>query len=154
LVTSKEPGLLIASLSDSTVVLCDRELRILAVEGPAWPADVQPASADLRGRPLSEAIAPEPLARLQPCLDAALEGEAAYTEYGPDREDRSFAVQVLPLRLGADQVFGVLLVTRDVTAERRAELELLRSEAQLAQAQRIAHIGSWEWDLRSGEVTW
>ena len=28
------------------------------------------------------------------------------------------------------------------------------SEARLAEAQRIAHFGSWEWDMRSGEVVW
>ena len=27
-------------------------------------------------------------------------------------------------------------------------------EAQLAEAQRIAHFGSWEWDMRTGTVTW
>jgi PAS domain S-box-containing protein len=28
------------------------------------------------------------------------------------------------------------------------------SEAQLAEAQRIAHFGSWEWDMQTGTVTW
>ena len=28
------------------------------------------------------------------------------------------------------------------------------SEVQLAQAQRLAHIGSWDWDLRTNAVTW
>jgi PAS domain S-box-containing protein len=34
----------------------------------------------------------------------------------------------------------------DVTERRRAEQSLRRSESYLAQAQRLAHIGSWAWD--------
>lgn len=44
-------------------------------------------------------------------------------------------------------------------AQRTAELQkanaaLARRELQLAEAQRIAHIGSWEWDVASNAVTW
>lgn len=39
--------------------------------------------------------------------------------------------------------------------ERARALEALRqSEAALKEAQRIAKVGSWEWDVRSGEVLW
>lgn len=34
------------------------------------------------------------------------------------------------------------------------EAELKRSESQLKEAQSIAHIGSWEWDLKSGHISW
>ncbi len=40
----------------------------------------------------------------------------------------------------------------DLSAHREAE-RLLKSERRLAEAQRIAHIGSWEWDSISGEIT-
>src|SRR5205807_2430249 len=41
-----------------------------------------------------------------------------------------------------------------VTARKRAEEGLRRSEATLAAAQRIAHLGSWAHDLRTGELVW
>jgi len=35
------------------------------------------------------------------------------------------------------------------------ELErVTRAEARLEEAQRIAHVGSWEWDVARNEVTW
>lgn len=39
--------------------------------------------------------------------------------------------------------------------ERRRAAEALRNtEAALAEAERIAHLGSWEWDLTTGRVSW
>jgi PAS domain S-box-containing protein len=35
-----------------------------------------------------------------------------------------------------------------------AEEKLKRSEARLAEAQRVAHVGSWEWDVATNEMTW
>ena len=43
-------------------------------------------------------------------------------------------------------------VGRDVTERRKTEDALKRSEASLAESQRIAHLGTWEWDVVTGEV--
>ncbi|HXH70194.1 MAG TPA: response regulator [Pyrinomonadaceae bacterium] len=37
---------------------------------------------------------------------------------------------------------------------KQTEIELQARETQLNEAQRIAHIGSWEWDIVSGKVKW
>ncbi len=42
----------------------------------------------------------------------------------------------------------------DTTERRRAEAELTRSQLQLAEAQRIAQLGSWEVDVVTNAVTW
>ncbi len=42
----------------------------------------------------------------------------------------------------------------DVTARRRAEEALRRSLETYARAEAIAHIGSWDWDIVTGELTW
>jgi len=42
----------------------------------------------------------------------------------------------------------------DITERKRSEEKLKHSKVQLAQAQRLAHIGSWDWDLRTNAVTW
>src|SRR2546430_6560868 len=36
----------------------------------------------------------------------------------------------------------------------RTERRLRNRERQLAEAQAIAHVGSWEWDIATGAVTW
>ena len=49
---------------------------------------------------------------------------------------------------------SVIIVARDISERRKNEEALRRSEAGLAEAQRMAHLGSWEWDVRTGEVWW
>jgi diguanylate cyclase (GGDEF)-like protein/PAS domain S-box-containing protein len=45
-------------------------------------------------------------------------------------------------------------VFMDITERKKNEEALRRSEASLAEAQRMAHLGNWEWDVRTGEVWW
>jgi PAS domain S-box-containing protein len=42
----------------------------------------------------------------------------------------------------------------DVTATKQAEQKLRRSEAYLAEAQKLSHTGSFGWDVSSGEIFW
>ncbi|MEP0752154.1 PAS domain S-box protein [Trichocoleus sp. Lan] len=45
-------------------------------------------------------------------------------------------------------------IARDITPAKRAEEAIRQSETRLAEAQKIAHIGSWEFDLATGEIAW
>jgi len=45
-------------------------------------------------------------------------------------------------------------LTHENLERRQAEERLKKSQAQLAQAQQIAHVGSWEWDIATDRVTW
>ncbi len=54
----------------------------------------------------------------------------------------------------APSIRRALAEERDAKARRAAEEALRHSAAELAEAQRIAHLGSWILDLRSGMVSW
>jgi PAS domain S-box-containing protein len=48
----------------------------------------------------------------------------------------------------------MIAVVRDITERKRSEAALRARESQLAESQRIAHIGSWEHNLTTGQVFW
>jgi len=50
-----------------------------------------------------------------------------------------------------DYISGVFF---DITARKRAEEDLRQSEARLAEAQRIAQVGSWEWNVKTNQAIW
>lgn len=54
----------------------------------------------------------------------------------------------------AGEVQGVFAAARDVTQRKRTEDALRRSEALLEKAQRIARLGSWEWNLVTNDLVW
>ncbi|MBA3790621.1 MAG: PAS domain S-box protein [Rubrobacter sp.] len=45
-------------------------------------------------------------------------------------------------------------ILSDVTERKEAEEALRKSQAGLAKAQRMAHLGNWEWDPRTDELYW
>ena len=47
-----------------------------------------------------------------------------------------------------------LVFIRDVTARKRADEALREIKDSLAEAQRLAHLGSWDWDIVNNELRW
>ena len=45
-------------------------------------------------------------------------------------------------------------IIRDISSRQKAEKELQESKSSLEEAQRIAHIGSWQWDMATNTVKW
>lgn len=60
----------------------------------------------------------------------------------------------LVLALGAFSMRRWRELKLELTERKRAEEQLKDSERQLAEAQHLAHIGSWNWDLRSNTLNW
>lgn len=42
----------------------------------------------------------------------------------------------------------------DITERKMIEAELARQARQLEEAQRVAHVGSWDWDIQTDTLTW
>jgi len=68
---------------------------------------------------------------------------------------RYFAnVVITALRDDRGELQGFANVTQDVTERRRADDKVRLSESLLAEAQQLAHIGSWSWNLVDDTLRW
>lgn len=140
--------------SPNAIVIKSIEGRyLIANNGFGDIADAAPA--DVRGRSDSE-LFPAPLAeRLRNNDQRVLGGgEPIVTEesLALDGAERAFVVTKFPLRDATRQIIALGGIWTDVTERKRSEKEVTRAVSQLRTAQRVAHVGSFRWDLRSGEV--
>jgi len=71
------------------------------------------------------------------------------------RKDGSeFSVDIMLSPLYTDEEMCVICVVRDVTEHVQMEKAMRKNEASLANAQRIAHLGNWEWNIVTNELRW
>ena len=103
-------------------------------------------------------ILPEDLEETQKLFVQALKTTRSYTrEYRIRRKDgRVIWIQargqiICDLAGKIEYVSGVFF---DISEPKRADEALRKSQASLAEAQRLAHLGNWEWHIRSNEVLW
>ncbi|MEK6533171.1 MAG: PAS domain S-box protein, partial [Nitrospirota bacterium] len=52
------------------------------------------------------------------------------------------------------RIIGITGIGRDVSEQKQAAESLHRQRQHLLEAQALAHLGSWEWDIESGETDW
>ncbi len=90
-------------------------------------------------------------------LDKALDGERSYSidRFGND-EIGYFYFETFynPIHNDDGEVIGASVFSNDITEKRMAEEELIKAQNRLEEAQRIAHVGNFEWDLLANTVWW
>ena len=90
----------------------------------------------------------------QQVLSSEQPGEAEARLRRHDGEYRWFLVRAKPLRDETGRVFKWYGINIDIEDRKRTEEELRRSEAFLAQGQRLTLTGSLWWKVSTGEVIW
>jgi diguanylate cyclase (GGDEF)-like protein/PAS domain S-box-containing protein len=113
---------------------------------------------DVIGGSIAQLILSSEHEHLNRCLHDVMRGKrreqvgATYLR----RDGQSLVVSLVfsPIRDANAEVIGVSAIVRDITTQTQTEEALRRSESRLAEAQQVAQIGSWEFDILTGRFTW
>lgn len=84
--------------------------------------------------------------------DQAAECEGRLRRF--DGEYRWFLFRTNPLRDESGKTFKWYGIKTDIDDRKRAEEELRRSQAFIAEGQRLGRLGSFSWRVESGQITW
>ncbi len=114
---------------------------------------------ELRERTFADLVSPE---RQQEERDRTArlfsgEPEPSSAECQFRRKDESPIWVILSLAPADGEVVGETLAVghvQDISTRKRAEDELRHSRERLAEAERVAQMGSWEWDITNDRTTW
>lgn len=90
-------------------------------------------------------------------LETVRDGRNSHSEFRillPSGEARDIETYRSAVLEPQGRVERVVAVSRDVTERRRTEEALRARDVQLQEAQVLANLGSWEWDLRTNSRTW
>jgi PAS domain S-box-containing protein len=90
----------------------------------------------------------------QSIMASGKQGEAEARLRRFDGEYRWFLFRANPLRDDSGNIVKWFGINTDIEDRKRAEEKLRRSEAYLAEAQRMTHTGSWAWNVRTDALFW
>ncbi len=65
-----------------------------------------------------------------------------------------FDSSINPIKDEKGNVIQLWGTVQDITERKQIENKLRKSEDNLKRAQRVAHIGNWEWDILTGKIIW
>ena len=111
---------------------------------------------DLIGKRISQFVTPEHEDNFIKCLKAldSREESTCEPEMKRWRSGNTFFTRLNIVKEPEDRNGRYRLTLTDITELKKAEEALKRSQESLIEAQRIARLGSWEWDIKTGEVRW
>jgi len=129
---------------------------------------VNDALAEINGLPRAlhigrtvEEIVPDIWPRLKPVYNSVLETGKPVINIELHRKsadqpglNRYLLGNYYPVRTTSNEIIGIGIIVIDITEKKESEDALRKREAQLNLSQQIAHIGSWDLDLKENHLTW
>ncbi len=146
----------IVDTTPECVKVIARDGRVLQVNSAGAAMGGAPSPAAVIGFDYFQFVAPEDRDRYREFHERVCAGQRGVLEYSIvtlQGERRRMETHATPMP-HSDGSMAVLGVSRDVTARRQADELLRRSEAFLAEAQRLSLTGSFSWRLGTDQIAW
>ncbi len=145
---------LVFDRAPSAIAVFDRDMRYLAASR-RWYDDYELGDQQILGRCHYD-VFPDAPERWKAEHARCLAGETVLCE--EDRYERSdgsavyIRWELVPVRPDAGLPLGMIMLTEVITRRVEAEAAKQATEKTLEIAEQIAHVGTWDWDLRSDKV--
>ncbi|MGN7612758.1 EAL domain-containing protein [Magnetococcales bacterium HHB-1] len=147
----------IVSTSNDLMSLIDRNYTYQAVNRALLRA-VNKKQQDMIGNTVSDVWGDKAFAIIQPSLDRCFQGEQVNIQAWAEFENlgkRWIDVSYHPYhQQGFKEIQGAVVITRDATDRKQAEIELDQSQKSLERTEKIASLGSWSWQEENDTLTW
>jgi PAS domain S-box-containing protein len=141
---------LFAAINDVLLVIGrdGRHLKLASVS----PGDPLKPGSEFVGRTLWEVYDEQTADRmLAHTLRALDQGCTEQIEYSVRYDDTELWYEGSLSPVSED---SVILVARDITKRKKAKERIADNKRQLAEAQSLARVGTWNWDLRNNDLFW
>jgi len=142
----------IGSSINAPLVVVDRELRVRFFNDGA--RELFGVTYEDMGAPLTQMVIYADLSDLRRKIQSVIETGVMYEEDITARRGEIFSINLMPYRDADQRIVGAIFIANNVTDRVRAENNLRELTRQLNEAQRIAHIGSWRWDIDEDSFSW
>lgn len=137
------------------IVVMDAE-GIMEYVNPASEALLGYTKTELEGQHWSKIIPKDQHHIVHTVDERRMKGESSVYDLQLVRQDgqRIDVIVSGSPRFKDNEFIGTMALFTDITDRKRAEDELNRSKVNLEAAQRIAHVGSWEWNIVDNTGKW
>ena len=146
----KQQNNLVKKILDSSVDLIgvyDTDTRIISINQSSLNA-MKLKEEEVLGKKLLEVLPAMKDTQGHKDLLRAISGETIHNEIYYSRvSNRYYENSLVPLKDDNDNIYAVLVMAHDNT-------ELIASAKKLNEAQEIAQIGHWEWEVATNRLTW
>jgi len=146
----KQQNHLVKKILDSSVDLIgvyDTDTRVISINQSALNS-MRAKEADVLGKKLLDVLPRMKDTQGYKDLQRAIKGETIHNEvYYSEVSNRYYENSLVPLKDENDNIYAVLVMAHDNT-------ELIMSAKKLNDAQQIAQMGHWDWDVLSNRLTW
>ncbi|WP_162055155.1 PAS domain S-box protein [Pontibacter pamirensis] len=139
--------------SSQAIYLLDEELKVISFNREAaadvWKYLLKKLEP---GQSMLEYISSTKVNSTRKCHARAMQGETIVFEAGHGEFWHEITYQ--PVTSDENQTLAVALTIRDISEQKISIETIRRNELQLARAQQLAKLGSWEYHVRQGMLTW